>query len=77
MYLYYKEYPNELNPAMEQADAILPTFLVLNLPEGLTGLVIAAIFAAAMSSLDSAINSMSTVIITDFYLVNTSFFSTK
>ncbi|MEX2565154.1 MAG: sodium transporter, partial [Cyclobacteriaceae bacterium] len=37
------------------------------MPIGLSGLIIAAIFAAAMSSLDSAMHSTSTVIVTDFY----------
>lgn len=67
LFLYYQEFPQDLNPTMEQTDAILPTFFITQLPIGVIGLVIAAIFAAAMSSLDSAMNSMSTVIITDFY----------
>ncbi len=67
LFLYYQEFPQDLNPGMEQTDAILPTFFITQLPVGVIGLVIAAIFAAAMSSLDSAMNSMSTVIITDFY----------
>ncbi len=67
LYLYYQEFSQDLNPTMEQTDAILPTFFITQLPNGIIGLVIAAIFAAAMSSLDSAMNSMSTVVITDFY----------
>ncbi|WP_411029992.1 sodium:solute symporter family transporter [Spongiimicrobium sp. 3-5] len=67
LFLYYQQFPQDLNPTMEQTDAILPTFFITQLPVGVIGLVIAAIFAAAMSSLDSAMNSMSTVIITDFY----------
>lgn len=67
LFLFYQEFPQDLNPTMEQTDAILPTFFITQLPTGIIGLVIAAIFAAAMSSLDSAMNSMSTVIITDFY----------
>ncbi len=67
LYMYYQEFPQNLNPMMEQTDAILPTFFITQLPIGIIGLVIAAIFAAAMSSLDSAMNSMSTVIITDYY----------
>lgn len=42
-------------------------FIVNEMPAGVAGLVLAAIFAAAMSSLDSSLNSMSTVIVTDFY----------
>jgi SSS family solute:Na+ symporter len=45
---------------------VLPTFLVTRLPAGVAGLLLAAIFAASMSSLDSAIHSMSTATIVDF-----------
>lgn len=48
------------------ADKVLPTFVLLRLPAGLAGLVVAAIFAASMSSMDSAIHSMSTATIVDF-----------
>ena len=37
------------------------------MPIGVAGLIIAAVFAAAMSSLDSSLNSMSAVVLTDFY----------
>ncbi len=49
------------------ADAILPHFVVHELPSGAAGLLVAAIFAAAMSSLDSALNSLATASTTDFY----------
>ena len=42
-------------------------YIVHQLPEGVTGLVLAAIFAAAMSSLDSALSAMSATFVTDFY----------
>ena len=45
----------------------LPWFVVRELPIGVAGIVLAAIFAAAMSSLDSSMNSMATVLVTDFY----------
>ena len=48
------------------ADKLMPHFIVIGLPAGLTGLVIAAILAAAMSSLSSGLNSSSAVIVTDF-----------
>jgi SSS family solute:Na+ symporter len=48
------------------ADKLLAHFIVTGLPAGLTGLVIAAILAAAMSSLSSGLNSSSAVIVTDF-----------
>ena len=51
---------------IEQADELLPLFVVTVLPAGLAGLVIAAMLSAAMSSLSSGMNSASAVITTDF-----------
>lgn len=51
---------------VEQADELLPRFVVTVLPAGLAGLVIAAMLSAAMSSLSSGMNSASAVITTDF-----------
>ncbi|QEC52374.1 SSS family transporter [Anseongella ginsenosidimutans] len=67
LFLFYEANPGRLDPFMEQPDALLPLFIVNEMPAGVAGLVLAAIFAAAMSSLDSSLNSMSTVIVTDFY----------
>ena len=50
---------------MEQTDAIIPWFIVTQLPDGIAGLLIAGVFAAAMSSLDSTIHSVATVWVTD------------
>ncbi len=50
-----------------KADDVFPYFIAHQLPVGLTGLIIAALFAAAMSSLDSGVNSVSAVITVDFY----------
>jgi SSS family solute:Na+ symporter len=47
-------------------DAILPYFLADQLPPGLAGLLVAAILAAAMSSLDSALSSLATTVEVDF-----------
>lgn len=51
------------------ADQLFPHFIVAGLPVGLSGLVLAALFAAAMSSLSSGINASCLVIIKDFVLV--------
>lgn len=48
-------------------DNIVPYFIKTQLPVGAIGLVVAALLAAAMSSLDSDLNSMATVIVDDFY----------
>lgn len=47
-------------------DDVLPAFLLARVPAGLAGLLVAAVFAASMSSLDSAIHSMSTAVSIDF-----------
>ena len=51
---------------VDKADQLLPRFVVYVLPAGISGLVIAAILSAAMSSLSSGINSSSAVITNDF-----------
>lgn len=50
------------------ADHLVPQFILLYLPEGIKGLLIAAILAAAMSSIDSALNSLSAVTVHDYLL---------
>jgi Na+/proline symporter len=51
-----------------RADRIYPTFIVSQMPHGISGLLIAAILAAAMSNLSAALNSLSSSSIMDFYL---------
>jgi solute:Na+ symporter, SSS family len=51
-----------------KADRIFPTFIVTQMPHGISGLLIAAILAAAMSNLSAALNSLSSSTILDFYL---------
>ena len=48
-------------------DRIYPTFIVTHMPHGISGLLIAAILAAAMSNLSAALNSLSSSAIMDFY----------
>lgn len=66
LWVFYREHPGLLNPA-GHSDRILPWFVASQLPAGVAGLVIAALFAASMSSLDSSLNSCATAITTDFY----------
>jgi SSS family solute:Na+ symporter len=66
MFGYFRAHPEMLNPTMENIHA-LPMFIVNGLPAGVSGLVIAGLFAASMSSLDSSMNSVSTLLVTDFY----------
>ena len=51
-----------------KADRVFPTFIVSQMPHGISGLLIAAILAAAMSNLSAALNSLSSSSIIDFYL---------
>lgn len=51
----------------EMGDRVLPEFMVTRLPDGFTGLLIAALFAAAMSSIDTSLNSSATITWTDIY----------
>ena len=52
----------------DKTDRIFPTFIISHMPHGISGLLIAAILAAAMSNLSAALNSLSSTTIVDFYL---------
>ena len=71
LYAYFQVYPSEAASEMligtRNAEDILPYFIIYYLPAGISGLIIAAAIAAAMSSLDSSINSISTVGVHDIY----------
>jgi Na+/proline symporter len=64
LFAYFTHHPL---PQEFATDKILPYFMSQVFPAGAVGLVIAAILAASLSSIDSAINSCTTVIIVDFY----------
>ncbi|MGC9453253.1 MAG: sodium:solute symporter family transporter [Phycisphaerae bacterium] len=66
LFAYYHQNPGDLNPNLK-TDATFPLFIAQQLPVGVAGLVIAGLFAAAMSTLDSGMNSVATVITRDFY----------
>jgi SSS family solute:Na+ symporter len=67
LYVYYQGLGGTLpEEIFEHKDRIFPYYIVSALPTGISGLIITAIFAAAMSSMDSGINSLSTVIVNDF-----------
>lgn len=51
----------------EAQDKVFPQFIRFYLPDGLRGLVVAALFAAAMSTIDSGANSVSTIVTIDFF----------
>ncbi len=66
LFVFYREHAASLEPAL-QTDAIFPLFIVQQLPVGVAGLLIAGVFAASMSSLDSSLNSVASALVTDFY----------
>ncbi len=73
MYVFFKAHPDEKAFAIltgadgAAAEQILPYFVLQYLPVGLSGLVVAAVLAAAMSSLDSSINAIATLSVVDIY----------
>lgn len=66
LFLFYRERPEMLNPAMK-TDGIYPLFAAQMLPPGIAGLVVASLLAATMSTLSSAVNSVANVGVEDFY----------
>lgn len=65
--MLYSYYSNSGGlPAEVNTSAIVPYFIVTTLPAGVAGLLIAAIFAAAQSTISSSLNSISACVITDF-----------
>ncbi|HUT29150.1 MAG TPA: sodium:solute symporter [Sedimentisphaerales bacterium] len=52
---------------LEKADRVFPYFIMDQLPIGVTGLILAALMSAALSSLDADLNCLSAVIVEDYY----------
>ncbi len=71
LWVFFNHFPTtfaaEVLASTRKAEEILPFFITTYLPVGMTGLVIAAAIAAAMSSLDSSINAIATVTTHDLY----------
>ncbi len=73
LFAYYTVKPELLSPQLIQdiangkGDGVFPYFIVHGLPAGITGLIIAAIFAAAMSTISTSLNGCATLTLTDFY----------
>lgn len=71
LFAYFKIHPEFLiggTSVIEGADLLFPRFIVIGLPMGFSGLVLAGLLAASMSSLSSGINSSALSIINDFIL---------
>lgn len=65
LFSYYTAQP-DLLPVGTASDKVFPHFIVYGLPTGLTGLVIASLFSAGMSTISTSINSAATIVLTDF-----------
>jgi SSS family solute:Na+ symporter len=64
IYCFYASHP-DATPLLASSAELVPWFATTQLPTGFGGLVVAGIFAAAMSSLDSGMHSVSTVVTND------------
>ncbi len=67
LFAFYTSNPEQLAVVNPNIDSVFPQFIVSEMPVGISGLLIASIFAAAMSTLSSNINSVAAVITSDFY----------
>jgi len=66
LFAFYSGAGHELGPGVTKGDEVFPYFIATQLPAGLKGLILAAIVAAAMSTVDSALNCSATVLLLDF-----------
>jgi SSS family solute:Na+ symporter len=66
LYAFYSSPEHALGTDITKGDEVFPYFIARELPTGLKGLIIAAILAAAMSTVDSALNCSATVLLLDF-----------
>lgn len=67
LYLFYKSHPALLNSTITDGDAIFPWFIFSQMPQGVVGLLISGILAAAMSTLSSSMNSAATAYSVDIH----------
>ena len=70
LFAYYQTHPGLLPQELTlpgTSDKVFPYFIATGLPAGVTGLLIASIFAAGMSTVSTSLNSTATIILTDYY----------
>ena len=67
LHAFYSARPEQLG-VLQGPDQIFAWFIIREMPAGLSGLVIAGVFAASMSSLDSSMHSIATTVATDWQL---------
>lgn len=70
LFAYYTARPELLPDELREpgmGDKVFPWFIVNGLPRGITGLLIAAVFAAGMSTVSTSLNSTATIVLSDYY----------
>jgi SSS family solute:Na+ symporter len=67
LFAFYSPAGETLGEEITRGDQVFPYYIATEVPAGLKGLIIAAIIAAAMSTVDSALNCSATVLLLDFY----------
>jgi SSS family solute:Na+ symporter len=67
LFAFYSGPTHVLGEAVTKGDQVFPYFIAHELPVGVKGLIIAAILAASMSTIDSALNCSATVLFVDYY----------
>ncbi|UCF36226.1 MAG: sodium/solute symporter, partial [Acidobacteriota bacterium] len=65
LYAFYKSNPEKLDPTY-MTDQILPLFIAREVPVGIAGIIVAAIFAAAQSTISTSMNSTAAALVVDF-----------
>jgi SSS family solute:Na+ symporter len=66
LFLFYRSQPQTLSPALK-SDGIFPFFAAQHLPPGMAGFVVAALFAATISTVSGAVNSVANLGVEDIY----------
>ncbi len=66
LYCFYQVFPPEV--AFDRADRVFARFILTEMPAGLVGVLLGAVFAAAMSTLSSSLNSCASAATNDFYV---------
>ncbi len=66
LFAFYNTHPEAMDVTMPKGDSVLPIFMATQMPPWLAGLVIAAVFAATISTLSANLSSASTAVVTDF-----------
>jgi SSS family transporter len=67
LFAFYQAHPEKLGPTPIGPNGIFPKFIIEELPAGVKGLLVAAILAAAMSTISAVLNSMATVTLSDIW----------